>query len=246
LAKPDWRQSSFCSMLLSPWRRSRRPPDDVSRGDGPQWPSTPCRLDRRMGADRAPVRLARAEGLRAHPPAGAVRWPDLRARRRRRARPLSARCSAGWRASRQRGWRAFSAPSTPGARGCRIPWGSSRGIPRQRTAEGSFEGDLAAIKDGTGASFTVGSSPSGSPCQAGKSGTLSRVVGVPSGGVRDTGQPHAEPQALRDRALDARKGAGSKVLSRCVLHIVTPPNRNQAPHTNAPTPRQQFARSGPC
>src|SRR5215203_5371981 len=67
-------------MLLSPWRRSRRPPDDVSRGDGPQWPSTPCRVDRRMGADRAPVRLARAEGLRAHPPDGAVRWPDLRAR----------------------------------------------------------------------------------------------------------------------------------------------------------------------
>src|SRR5215217_5056219 len=121
LAKPDWRQSSFCSMLLSPWRRSRRPRDDVSRGDGPEWPSTPCRLDRRMGADRAPVRLARAEGLRAHPPDGAVRWPGLRARRRRRARPLSARCSAGWRASRQRGWRVFSAPSTPGARGCRIP-----------------------------------------------------------------------------------------------------------------------------
>src|SRR5215204_3027828 len=82
LAKPDWRQSSFCSMLLSPWRLSRRPPDDVSRGDGdgPEWPSTPCRVDRRMGADRAPVRLARAEGLRAHPPDGAVRWPDLRAR----------------------------------------------------------------------------------------------------------------------------------------------------------------------
>src|SRR5215213_5878158 len=69
-------------------------------------------------------------------------------------------------------------------------------------------------------------------------------VRVPSGGVRDTGQPHAEPQALRDRALDDRKGVGSKVLSRCVLHIVTSPNRNQAPHKNAPTPRQQFARSG--
>src|SRR5829696_3600796 len=40
------------------------------------------------------------------------------------------------------------------------------------------------------------------------------------------------------------KRVGSKVLSRCVLHIVTSPNRNQAPHKNAPTPRQQFARSG--
>src|SRR5215218_8031381 len=69
-------------MLLSPRRRSRRPRDDVSRGDGdvPEWPSAPCRADRRMGADRAPVRLARAEGLRAHPPAGAVWWPGLRAR----------------------------------------------------------------------------------------------------------------------------------------------------------------------
>jgi hypothetical protein len=60
-------------------------------------------------------------------------------------------------------------------------------------ARAALEGDLAAIEDGTGASFTVGSSPTASPCQAGKSGTWSRV-GVSSGGVRDTGQPHAEPQ----------------------------------------------------
>src|SRR5215212_9786825 len=96
LAKPDWRQSSFCSMLLSPWRRSRRPPDDVSRGDGdgPQWPWAPCRLYRRRGADRAPVRLARAEGLRAHPPAGAVRWPGLRARGGGGGRGLRAHAAA--------------------------------------------------------------------------------------------------------------------------------------------------------
>ena len=37
--------------------------------------------------------------------------------------------------------------------------------------EGSLEGDLAAIEEGTGTSFTVGSSPTASPCQAGKSGT---------------------------------------------------------------------------
>jgi len=31
----------------------------------------------------------------------------------------------------------------------------------------ALEGDLAAIEDGTGASFTVGSSPTASPCHAG-------------------------------------------------------------------------------
>ena len=34
-------------------------------------------------------------------------------------------------------------------------------------ARAALEGDLAAIEDGTGASFTVGSSPTASPCHAG-------------------------------------------------------------------------------
>src|SRR5215208_3264820 len=38
------------------------------------------RADRRLGADSAPVRLARAARIRAHPPPGAVRRPGRRAR----------------------------------------------------------------------------------------------------------------------------------------------------------------------
>ena len=64
-------------------------------------------------------------------------------------------------------------------------------------------------------------------------------------GIRANRMPN--PKRL-EIALDARKGAGCKVLSRCVLHIVTPPNRTQAPHTkmrlSCGISRQRFARSG--
>ncbi len=60
-----------CGILPHPPRRRAR-----GEGENDEQAAPPARrTDRRasLGADRTPVRLARAEGLRAHPSAGAVR-----------------------------------------------------------------------------------------------------------------------------------------------------------------------------
>jgi hypothetical protein len=61
-------------------------------------------------------------------------------------------------------------------------------------------------------------------------------IRVPSGGVRGKGQPHAEPQALRDSAQSEKRGRISGFI-RCVLHIVRPELEPSTTHKNAPTPR---------
>jgi hypothetical protein len=124
----------------------------------------------------------------------------------------------------------------------------SKSLQARGLVEGSLEGDLAAIEDGTGASFTVGSSPSASPCQVGKSETSSRVVGVPSGGVRDTGQPHVEPQKRSEMERSMlEKGRDLKFYQGAFcIYSHFPESEPNTTHKNAPTPRQQFARSGPC
>jgi hypothetical protein len=68
------REVSFLASFLTRGADGRR-----MRGDHGEQAAPPARgTHRRAGADRAPVRVARAEGLRAHPTAGDVRRPGGR------------------------------------------------------------------------------------------------------------------------------------------------------------------------